>query len=352
MIIVEKYINLLVQMLAIPSVSRKEDIRADFLQTWLKNEGLTVKRKKNNLIITKGTNPADATILLNSHIDTVSPGEGWKSDPYLPSIKKGKITGLGSNDAGASVVSLIAAFQEIEANEQSDKVVLVISAEEEVSGMNGISSVIEQLPNLKFAIVGEPTGMQAGVAERGLMVVDAIAQGTPGHAARSEGVNAIYKAIGDIEKIREIHFSDHSVWLKDPSVNVTMINAGTGHNVVPGKCVFVIDVRSNDKYSNERLFEILSKNCTSKLTPRSMRLKSSCLSDSHPVCALLKNLGMKAFGSPTLSDMALLKIDSIKIGPGDSARSHTANEYILAQEISDAIEGYSKLISELLKIEL
>lgn len=348
----KKYINLLMQMLAIPSLSREEETRAGFLQSWLEKEGLNVKREKNNLIITKGRDPSEATILLNSHIDTVPPGEGWISNPMVPVIKEGKITGLGSNDAGASVVSLIAAFLELEKNKQSEKIVLVISAEEEVSGKNGISSLLEQLPTLKFAIVGEPTGMKAGVAERGLMVVDAVGKGVPGHAARSEGVNAIYKAIDDIERIRSIRFSDHSNWLKDPSISVTMINAGIGHNVVPGKCEFVIDVRSNDNYPNERLFEILKNNCTSELTARSMRLKSSCLSQGHPVYKLLEKLDLEPFGSPTISDMALIQLPSIKIGPGDSARSHTANEYILIQEISDAIGVYKKLINEILKIEL
>lgn len=349
---IDKYLHLLVQMLAIPSVSRKEDTRADFLLKWLKKEGFTVVRVKNNLIVSRESDPQKAKILLNSHIDTVSPGEGWITDPFLPVVKEDAIIGLGSNDAGASVVSLIAAFHEISENSLSEDIVLVISAEEEVSGENGISSIISMLPNLKFAIVGEPTGMQPAIAERGLMVIDAVAWGKQGHAARGEGVNAIYKAISDINRIREISFSDHSVWLEDPSLKVTMINAGTGHNVVPGKCEFVIDVRSNDRYSNQRLLDLVRTHCSSDLTPRSMRLRTSYLKENHPVFKLLHSAGMKPFGSPTLSEMALLDFPSIKIGPGDSARSHTANEYILKEEIVAAIEIYKKLIGEIQKLEL
>lgn len=352
MIIAEKYINLLIQMLAIPSLSKDEDTRADFLQAWLVNEGLKVQRVINNLIVTNGNDPAEATILLNSHIDTVAPGEGWDSDPYLPLVKGGMITGLGSNDAGASVVSLIAAYQVLSDENLSENVVLVISAEEEVSGMNGLTAVIPLLPKLKFAVVGEPSGMCPALAERGLMVIDAIARGIQGHAARGEGVNAIYKAIEDIRRIRELEFTDHSLWLKDPSVNVTIIQAGTGHNVIPGKCEFVVDVRSNDKYSNTRLFELLCEVCESELTARSMRLRSSYLSEDHPVNSVLKQLAMEPFGSPTLSDMALLEIPAIKIGPGDSARSHTANEYIFIEEITDAIAVYSSLIKAIINLKL
>lgn len=346
------YINLLIQLLAIPSMSRNEDTRASFLQKWLKKEGLHVERQKNNLIVTAGNNPANATILLNSHIDTVVPGDGWKSDPFLPLVTNGSITGLGSNDAGASVVSLIAAYKNLVDRGQADSMVLVISAEEEVSGKNGISSVLPGLGALKFAVVGEPTGMNPAVAERGLMVVDAVASGKSGHAARNEGVNAIYNAIGDIEKIRELEFPEASQWLTPPSVTVTMINSGTGHNMVPGKCEFVIDVRSNDIYSNERLLEMMAEKCESSLTPRSMRLRSSSLDKNHPVHAVLRDLNLKPFGSPTLSDMSLMDFPSVKIGPGDSARSHTANEYIHIDEIENAISLYTQLLSEIIKFEL
>jgi acetylornithine deacetylase len=352
MTIEEKYINLLIQMLAIPSLSRKEETRARFLYKWLKNEGFKVDTIHNNLIVTAGNNPSAATILLNSHMDTVPPGNGWNSDPFLPLVSNGSISALGSNDAGASVVSLIASYKNLAEQGKADGIVLVISSEEEVSGANGILSVLPKLSALKFAVVGEPTGMEPAVAERGLMVVDAVASGTSGHAARDEGINAIYNAMEDIENLRNIQFQDHSRLLKDPSINVTMITSGIGHNIIPSKCDFVIDVRSNDKYSNERLLEILSGKCSASLTARSMRLKSSFLNDDHPVSKVLDDMGFKAFGSPTLSDMALMDFPSVKIGPGESARSHTANEYIKIEEISEAIDVYSKLIEKIITAEL
>jgi acetylornithine deacetylase len=352
MTVTEQYIDLLVQTLAIPAMSRNEDTRATFLQRWLGKQGLTVTRTGNNLVITAGNDPASATLLLNSHMDTVAPVAGWTTDPYLPVNGNGRITGLGSNDAGASVVSLIAAYRHLTEMQLAGQVVLVISAEEEVSGKHGITSVLPSLPALRFAVVGEPTGMQPAVAERGLMVIDALASGISGHAARDEGVNAIYHAMEDIEKIRGLRFNEHSDWLSDPSVNVTMIRAGTGHNVVPDTCQFVVDVRSNDRYTNERLLDILNGTCSSQLVPRSMRLKSSSLKKEHPAFSVIEALGMQPFGSPTLSDMALMDIPAVKIGPGDSARSHTANEYILVSEIEDAIDRYSALLEQLIKLEL
>jgi len=345
-----KYTDLLVQLLAIPALSRSEETRASFLEKWLLAEGLKVKRIANNLVVTHGGNPSAAWLLLNSHIDTVAPTAGWDSDPYLPVRTDTRITGLGSNDAGASVVSLLAAFSLLSDSAHANEVVLVLSAEEEVSGSNGISAVLPLLDGLRFAIIGEPTGMQPAVAERGLMVIDAKAAGKSGHAARGEGENAIYKAVRDIALIEEMKFTDHSEWLGDPSVNVTMINAGTNHNVVPAACDFVIDVRSNDRYSNERLLELLREKCTSILTPRSMRLRSSFLEKKHLLFDLLEEMKLKPFGSPTLSDMAILDIPAVKIGPGDSARSHTANEYILTGEIGDAVSIYTQLIEKLIKL--
>ena len=347
-----KHINLLKQTLAIPALSRSEDTRASFLEEWLKGQGLTVRRSRNNLLVTGGQDPSDAVILLNSHMDTVSPGSGWDSDPFLPVFHQGRITGLGSNDAGASVVSLIAAYEYLVEKDLAQSVVLVISAEEEVSGKNGISYVLKDLPQLKFAVVGEPTGMQPAVAERGLMVIDAVASGKAGHAARNEGVNAIYKAMKDIDNIRLLQFSDHSRWLKDPSVSVTVIQAGSSHNVVPDSCEFVIDVRSNDQYTNKKLLEMLNEVCEAKLTPRSMRLRSSFLRQDHPAFGVINSMGMKPFGSPTLSDMALLDFPAVKIGPGDSARSHTANEYILVSEIEDAIQTYQVFLEQIIHLGL
>jgi len=348
----QAYIDLLVQVLAIPALSREEETRAAFLEKWLKEEGFYIHRVKNNLVISGKPSFEESTVLLNSHIDTVPPGEGWKTDPFLPVKEDGKITGLGSNDAGASAISLIAAYKGLVEKDISGNVVLVLSAEEEVSGKNGISSVLPLLGNLKFAVVGEPTGMEPAVAERGLMVIDAEMMGLAGHAARNEGVNAIYKAMEDIRRIREIRFSDHSEWLADPSVNVTMIQSGTGHNTIPAKCSFVIDVRSNDRYTNERLLEILKNQCKSELNPRSLRLKSSFLDSEHPVYGILKQTGNNMFGSPTLSDMALLDIPAVKIGPGHSSRSHTANEYIFIREIDDAIDAYTELLEKIVNLKL
>ena len=347
-----KYIELLVQMLAIPSLSRREDTRAGFLKSWFKSAGLKVKMINNNIILSQSRSLKNVKVILNSHIDTVAPGEGWDSDPYLPVKGPERIIGLGSNDAGASVVSLAGAYFNLLEKNLADDVALVLSAEEEVSGKDGITSVLPEFQGLRFAVVGEPTGMQPAVAERGLMVLDGTAKGVAGHAARGEGVNAIYKAISDIERIKDIRFEEHSRWLNDPSVNVTMIEAGTGHNVVPAKCTFVVDVRSNDVYSNERLYEIIKVQCSSEIKPRSMRLRSSSIPEKHPLYDVLKKMDLKPFGSPTLSDMALISIPSVKIGPGDSARSHTANEYIFIHEIEEAITIYTKLIPEILKLKL
>jgi acetylornithine deacetylase len=346
---VSKYIELLIQMLEIPSLSRQESERADFLQDWLLKEGFCLQRKANNLVITKGHDPQQTRIMLNSHLDTVPPAEGWHTDPFVPDFKNNRVTGLGSNDAGGSVVSMIAAYSNLVEMGLADTAVLVISAEEEVSGVNGLSMVIPDLPNLQLAIVGEPTSLQPAVAERGLMVVDARANGTAGHAARNEGDNAIYKAMADIDAICQMIFTKRSKWLNPPSVNVTMIRAGTGHNIVPASCEFVIDVRSNDCYTNEELLDIFRAKCQSELIPRSTRLKSSFLSEEHFLFEVLADLQLKPFGSPTLSDMALLEVPAIKIGPGESSRSHTANEYIGHKEISAAIGLYTLLLEKTIK---
>jgi acetylornithine deacetylase len=290
--------------------------------------------------------------MLNSHMDTVSPGDGWESDPFIPLTDDVTITGLGSNDAGASVISMLAAFKDLVEKNLAKKIVLVISSEEEVSGENGISAVLPALPGLKLAIVGEPTSMQPAIAERGLMVIDAVAKGVAGHAARDEGENAIYNAIADIQSIINLTFDEPSEWLSPPSVNITMINAGTAHNVVPAACKFVMDVRSNDRYPNRRLLELLKAKCASQLTPRSLRLNSSFLPLKHPLYEILYQMGLIPYGSPTLSDMALIEIPAVKIGPGDSARSHTANEYIRISEMVNAVEIYTALLEKIIKLSL
>ena len=347
-----KYIELLLKLLSIPALSREEQERADYLESYLKEKGFGIQRIHNNLLVTIDGTMDGKKILLNSHMDTVSPTSGWNTDPFQALQKDGKITALGSNDAGASVISLLAAFEALVAMDSASEVALLISAEEEISGSKGMEAVLPFLSTISLAIVGEPTGMQPAVAERGLIVIDGVATGKSGHAARNEGVNAIYMVMEDIAQIRKLQFPSTSEWLPEPAVNVTMIKAGTNHNVVPDTCSFVIDARSNDLYSNERLLEMIKSCSTSSIQPRSLRLNSSSLHSEHPGFDLFKKLNLKPFGSSTMSDMALLPFPAIKMGPGDSARSHTADEYIYINEIEDAIAIYIDLVQGLLKTNI
>jgi len=340
------YIDLLMEMLSIPAISRMENERSDFLEDYMKGLDYDVNRIHNNLLVgdheSKDTRPR---ILLNSHLDTVSPVEGWERDPFKPRLEGDKIIGLGSNDAGASVVTLIATYQKLHAHLKDHlNLLLLISAEEEVSGANGISAVLNLLGNLDAVIVGEPTGMHPAVAERGLMVLDGEIKGRAGHAARNEGENAIYKALKDIESIRALEFRDQSHWLPEPGAQVTMIKAGTGHNVVPDVCRYVIDVRSNDKYMNEAVLERIRSVCMADLTPRSTRLQPSSLEGDHFLMKTITECGLKPFGSSTLSDMALIPYPAVKIGPGDSARSHSAGEYILTGELNKGVDLYCRFL--------
>lgn len=349
MIVKVPYIELLMKMIAIPAISRNEALRSDFLEGFLKDMGFSVNRVFNNLLVGSPKRLDDRPrILLNSHMDTVSPVEGWESDPYGPVMEGDKIFGLGSNDAGASVVSLMAAYGEMkERLAASMDLLLLISAEEEVSGKNGISAVLPGLDDLDGAIVGEPTGMHPAVAERGLMVLDGEVKGVAGHAARKEGVNAIYKAMEEIEKIKELTFDKESEWLPEAGAQVTLISAGTSHNVVPDVCRFVMDVRSNDQYGNETMLELIRKACEADLVPRSTRLKPSGLPEDHFLMKTIRSSNLKPFGSSTLSDMALIPYPAVKMGPGDSARSHTAGEYILKSELEKAVEGYCQFLNNL-----
>lgn len=341
--------DLLMEMLAIPAVSRNEKQRSDFLEAFFGDQGYEVQRIQNNLLLGNAKAiDSRPRILLNSHMDTVSPVEGWETDPFKPVIKGDKITGLGSNDAGASVVSMIAAFKKMKARlEERMDLILLISAEEEVSGQNGITAVLPDIENLDAVIVGEPTGMFPAVAERGLMVLDGEARGKAGHAAREEGENAIYKAIMDIETIKKLKFESKSEWLPEPGAQVTMISAGTSHNVVPDVCRFVVDVRSNDQYGNEYLLEVLREACEADLVPRSTRLKPSGLPKDHFLMETIHKCKLKPFGSSTLSDMALIPYPAIKMGPGNSARSHTAGEYILKSELEMGIETYCHFLDHI-----
>ncbi len=342
-------IDLLKGMISRPSFSREETAVADYLQQRWTDAGHHVFRKGNNLwLIAPGFDFAKPTLLLNSHIDTVKPVAGWQRDPFLPEeTDDDRLYGLGSNDAGASVVSLYEAFRILTAKPQPYNLLFLASCEEEVSGKNGIESVLPELPPIHFAVVGEPTGMLPAIAEKGLMVLDCVATGKAGHAARDEGVNAIYKAIEDINWFSTYQFPDYSDLLGRVKMTVTMIHAGTQHNVVPDRCEFTVDIRTNEFYSNERLFELIQAQVGCEVKARSFRLNSSRLDPKHPFVRRTLMLGKMPFGSPTLSDQALMRFPSVKIGPGDSARSHSADEFIHTYEIREAIATYVRLLDGL-----
>lgn len=342
-------IDLLKGMISRPSFSREETAVADYLQKCWSDAGHHLFRKGNNLwIIAPGFDFAKPTLLLNSHIDTVRPAAGWQKDPFLPEeTEDDRLYGLGSNDAGASVVSLYEAFTILSAKAQPYNLIFLASCEEEVSGKNGIESVLPELPPIRFAVVGEPTGMRPAIAEKGLMVLDCVATGKAGHAARNEGVNAIYKAIEDINWFSTYQFPEKSDLLGPVKMTVTIIKAGTQHNVVPDRCEFTVDIRSNEFYSNERLFELIKEQVGCEIKARSFRLNSSRTEPEHPFVQRCLMLGKEPFGSPTLSDQALMRFPSVKIGPGDSARSHSADEFIRGPEIRDAITTYVRLLDGL-----
>lgn len=342
-------IDLLKGMISRPSFSREETAVADYLQKCWSDAGHHLFRKGNNLwIIAPGFDFAKPTLLLNSHIDTVKPAAGWQKDPFLPEeTEDDRLYGLGSNDAGASVVSLYEAFTILSAKAQPYNLIFLASCEEEVSGKNGIESVLPELPPIRFAVVGEPTGMRPAIAEKGLMVLDCVATGKAGHAARNEGVNAIYKAIEAINWFSTYQFPEKSDLLGPVKMTVTIIKAGTQHNVVPDRCEFTVDIRSNEFYSNERLFELIKEQVGCEIKARSFRLNSSRTEPEHPFVQRCLMLGKEPFGSPTLSDQALMRFPSVKIGPGDSARSHSADEYIYGPEIRDAITTYVRLLDGL-----
>jgi len=339
-------VELLKQLVAAPSFSREEDITARILEDFFRERHIPLERKGNNIWVRSRYWKEDRpTLLLNSHHDTVRPAKAWTRTPFQPQIEDGKLYGLGSNDAGGCLVSLISAFLHFyEARELPVNLVLAATAEEEISGANGIASVVPELGELWAGIIGEPTLLQMAVAEKGLMVIDAEAQGKAGHAAREEGINAVYVALEDIEWLRRHRFERVSPRLGPVKVSVTQIEAGHQHNVVPDRCTFVIDVRTNELYSNQEAFEILQQNTKSELRPRSFRLNSSRIEEDHPLVQSGQQLDLTVFGSPTLSDQALLRIPTLKIGPGDSARSHTADEFIFLEEIEQGIRTYIQLI--------
>ena len=347
-------LDLLRDLISVPRYSREESRGTDILEKFFNdnNEGeYRLNRVENNLVVLPVQfDTSKPTILLNSHIDTVRPVVGWSSDPHNPVIdyEKGILQGLGANDAGASLVTLAGTFLYLVKNDLPTKynLVFLASAEEEISGKNGFEKVKPLLPEIDVAIVGEPTGMNPAVAEKGLIVIDGYVRGRSGHAARDEGDNAIYKALPVVSALRCFRFPKISEWLGPVKINITCIEGGTQHNVVPDLCKFVVDVRTTDSYSNEETVEILRKavpdDC--ELVPRSLRLRPSHISTENPLVSRLIALGKEPFGSPTLSDQALMPWPSVKIGPGESSRSHTADEFIVLEELREAIEIYTALL--------
>lgn len=345
----EKYIELLRKLIATPSLSRNEGDAASLIRMFLKESGYTYFEKHNNTWV-KNLHWKDGlpVILLNSHIDTVKPANDYTRDPYSPDIEDGVLYGLGSNDAGGPLVTLLAVFDYFSrVADLPFNLIFAATAEEEVSGANGMEIVIPELGKIDLAIVGEPTKMQMAIAEKGLMVLDCTAHGKSGHAAREEGENAIYKAIADIERIRNFRFEKVSDILGPVKMTVTMIEAGSQHNVVPDRCKFVVDVRTNEHYSNQDAFQVISGLVESEVVPRSFRLNSSGIPVSHPFVQKGLSIGLSYYGSPTTSDQALISYPSIKMGPGDSARSHTANEFIRISEMEDGFAIFKKLLSGL-----
>jgi acetylornithine deacetylase len=344
-------IELLKQLIATPSFSREEDKTAVILQTFLGRHGLQIDCVKNNVYARyKHFDESKPTILLNSHHDTVKPNKHYTLDPFTPVEKDGKLFGLGSNDAGGPLVSLIATFLYFSKQKNTKyNLVLAATAEEEISGKDGIELVLPELGRIDCAIVGEPTQMQMAVAERGLMVLDCTAQGKAGHAARNEGENAIYKALSAIEWFRSYQFPKVSDLLGPVKMNVTVIETDNkAHNVVPAQCKFVVDTRVNELYTFEEVLEVIRENVPCEVIPRSTRLRSTGIALDHPLVKAGLALGRTCYGSPTTSDKALMPFPALKMGPGDSARSHTADEYIYIEEIKEGIELYIRLLEKIL----
>ena len=339
-------IELLKQLISTPSISRDETAAANILADFIGKCGLPCQRIGNNLLVQEQLDPEKPTILFCAHIDTVKPVSSWTRDPFTPTVEGDRLYGLGSNDCGGGLVSMLQAYRILRGKTTKYNLVYLASCEEEVSGQNGFSLALPHLPKIDVAIVGEPTGMQPAIAERGLMVIDGVAHGKSGHAARNEGVNAIYEALDDLVWLRDHQFRKKSLLLGPTKMTVNVLNSGTQHNVVPDECRFIIDVRPNEYYQNEYLFDYLKKHMKKcELTARSFRLRSSHIPVGNPLVQRCIKMGMVPFGSPTLSDQALMPFPSFKLGPGDSARSHSADEFIGISEIEKAIETYVELIT-------
>ena len=338
-------VELLKKLIATPSVSRNEKDAADIMEQTIRSYGFEPQREANNLwIIDPHYDESRPTLLLNAHIDTVKPVASWSRDPFSPDVEDGVLYGLGSNDCGGGLCSLLQIFRMLTEKPQSYNLIYLASAEEEVSGKDGITRALPLLPHIDLAIVGEPTGMNPAVAEKGLMVLDVIAHGKSGHAARNEGVNAIYEALDDMRWIRDYKFEKVSEFLGPTKMTLTVVNAGTQHNVIPDKCTMLVDIRTNEFYDNEEVYEFIRQHLKSEVKAHSFRLKSSRIDPEHPLIKKCVAMGMKPFGSPTLSDQALMHFPSFKLGPGESSRSHSANEFIRICEIRDAIAKYETLL--------
>ena len=338
-----KYITLLQRMIQIPSISGEENAVCTLLAEWMTAEGISVHRVENNLWAECGDGPE--TILLNAHIDTVKPSASYTRDPLDGEYDGQTIYGLGANDDGGSVIAMLAVFMDMmHAPISGKRIVLTLTAEEENSGRKGIELLLPEIGPIDYAIVGEPTSLEMAVAERGLLVLDCEAKGKAGHAAREEGINALYIALEDIQTLRNYEFEQVSPFLGKVKMTTTMIQAGTQHNVVPDTCRFVVDIRSNGLYTNEEILAILRPMLRSTITPRSTRLNASSTPLDTPIIQRAQALGIPIYGSPTMSNMALLSCPKVKFGPGHSSRSHTANEYIHIHEIEQAITLYKQLL--------
>lgn len=343
-------IELLKKLISIQSFSKEENITGDVIEAFFKDRGVYTFRKIHNIwAFNKHYDPKKPTVLLNSHHDTVKPNKGYTKDPFSPIVEDGKLFGLGSNDAGGCLVSLMATFLYYhDIPNLKYNVAFAASAEEEISGFNGIELIVPELGPIEFAIVGEPTQMHLAIAEKGLMVCDCVAYGKSGHAAREEGDNAIYKALKDIQWLSTYQFPKVSPFMGPIKMSVTIIHAGSQHNVVPDRCEFTVDVRVTEQYTHEELLETIRANVGSEVTPRSMRMRSSSIPETHSIVQAGLSLGRTTYGSPTTSDQALIPVPSLKLGPGDSARSHTADEFIYLSEIEEGIDLYIEILGKVI----
>lgn len=347
----EESVALLKELIATPSFSKEEDAAAELLIRYMAAQDVETKRVGNNVIaFNQQIDAAKPTVLLNSHHDTVKPNKGYTRDPFQPLVENGKLFGLGSNDAGGCLVSLLATFLHFYAQPGlTHNLVFAATAEEEISGTGGVQDALKHLPEIAFGVVGEPTLMQMAVAERGLLVLDCVATGKAGHAARDEGENALYKAITDIEQLRSRRFEKVSDLLGPVKISVTSIETeNKAHNVVPAECRFTADVRVNELYTLEEVLDDIRNGVQSTVTPRSTRLRSSGIALHHPLVVAGKAMGKTWYGSPTTSDKALMPFETLKMGPGDSARSHSADEFIYVDEIAAGIKDYIRLLEQVI----